>query len=173
MLQVIYKNGVCFFRVIQVCIPGFLREGNGIQPVKQFQIHAGSAVGVLGGMKMQVSKSWNDQAVAHVFYRNALIFLWKLGKNAGTEAVFTDYIRIFVENKLFLVLAVTDRTLQSKQIFLHIKPSFLREVRRSVNPGNWGRESTAGKTGNRFSGNSAIKKPPENATPAPLFVCSL
>ena len=86
-------------------------------------------------MQMKVGESWDDQSITHVFYRNIFIFLWKLGKNTGTEPVFTDSIRIFCKNKFFLILAVTNCTFQSKQIFFHIRPSFLPEARQSKAPG--------------------------------------
>ena len=80
-------------------------------------------------MQMKVGESWDDQSITHVFYRNVLIFCRKLGKNTSTETVFTDYIRVFMKNKFFLILAVTNCTFQSKQIFFHIRPSFLPEAR--------------------------------------------
>ena len=72
--------------------------------------HSGSAISILGSMKMQVCKSRDNQAVAQIFHGNILIFLWKLGKNSGADAILTDYIGVLHKNHFTLILAVTDRT---------------------------------------------------------------
>ena len=61
-------------------------------------------------MKMQVCKSRDNQAVAQIFHGNILIFLWKLGKNSGADAILTDYIGVLHKNHFTLILAVTDHT---------------------------------------------------------------
>ena len=61
-------------------------------------------------MEVKISKAWNNQPVTHIFNRNIFVFLWKLGKNAGADAVFTNYIGVLHENKFVHVFAVTDST---------------------------------------------------------------
>ena len=78
--------------VVRIGKPGLRREGVGVEPVQQRQVHAGAQHGILGGVEVQVCERLEDQAGAEILHRRAGIAFRQGGEDPGDDAVLRHQI---------------------------------------------------------------------------------
>ena len=112
------KNRISLFCKFRICITCFLWERISIQPVQQFQIHAGRTEGILRSMKMQVCQTWNNKLIAEICTFNFCILLREFFKYPDTASIFTDQIALLSNRELCLGTAVADCSFKCKCLFV-------------------------------------------------------
>ena len=90
LAQILCKDRIGFLGVTEICIAGFLRESNLIQPFQQFQIHIHAVKCILRSVKVEIVHSRNDKLIAHIFNRNSFKLSRKLRENTDSTSVLTD-----------------------------------------------------------------------------------
>ena len=126
--QAFHKLAIGRPGVVQVAVLGFLREGPGLEPLHQLQIHAGPPEGVLGGVGVEVHQTGEDQLVPVVCQGQSLIPFRQGLVHAPGDPLFTDHVGIRENGDLRPAAAVTDGPLQNKAV-VHVQAPFLRVSR--------------------------------------------
>ena len=106
--QVVRKDLVGVAGVGEVRVLGLLREGVGVQPVKELQVHAQAAEGVLGRVDVDVAHAGDHELARAVNKGQVGVALRELGEDAGGLAVDADQVAVLGAGDLLGARAVAD-----------------------------------------------------------------
>ena len=117
--DVLHKAGIGLSCIGEVPEPGLLREGVGVQPVQQFQIHAEAPVGVLGRVDVEIGETRQDQMSGIIQEGKGCIGLWYGVKDTGAASVQTEQIAARHGTQGVGVDTITEIALQEKRGSVH------------------------------------------------------
>ena len=114
--QIVDKQRVRTACVVRVGIACFLREGLGVQPVQQFEVHAERAERILRCVRVQVDQTGDDELSGVVVHRERCKAFGQGGEDTGAYTIFTDHILIFTDGHVLRGAAPENIALEYKRI---------------------------------------------------------
>ena len=112
--------------IVRVREPGLRREGVGVEPVQQRQVHAGAHHGILGGVEVQIRKGLQDQAIPEILHRSAGVFRRQSVVYAPDDSVLRHQIPRFCDVQLSRSGSGNNGSFDDSQ--RHAAISFLRGI---------------------------------------------
>ena len=117
--HVLDKAAVGARGVVQIGKAALLREGAGVQPVKQLHVHTRAAICKLRSVDVQVHKAGQDQATRAVEHRQARVLLRQSAEHPCGAPVLTDGVAALHALQLPRREAVADVALYCKTQLCH------------------------------------------------------
>ena len=118
--QVVRKDLVGVAGIGEVRVLGLLREGVGVQPVQELQVHAQAAEGVLGRVDVDIAHAGDDELAGAVDERQLGVALGELTEDAGGLAVNADQVAVLGAGDLLRARAVADVALDHEGLGLSL-----------------------------------------------------